>query len=647
MAESLLRTKHRVETAHAMARAILPTELTAEAIAAVADDFIDEIGYSTRDNQRILGVFLDLLDRALFVRTLGARAMSFRLLPPEEAERALVALARHPLPPLRAAFGAIRRGLCFVAYARSSGDAANPLWSGIGYPGPRSDLPVSVQPGDLPMHDARSAPREVDVVVVGSGAGGGVGAGVFAAAGERVLVLEEGDYLSHARIDQREATALRSLYLERGTSGTSDLGIGILAGRGVGGGTVINWDASLRIEPAVAEDWDRSSGLAGLSASLAPHYDAVSARLGLCACPDNAANAALRRGCARLGWETEVIPRNAVGCGHQCGYCTMGCAYGHKRDVTRTYLRDAVERGAMIIPGAEVTSVAVSTGRYARVIGVEWTARDGTQHFVRARKVVVAAGTLRTPKLLARSGVRAGALGKHLRLHPAVAANGVFDEPIEPWMGAPMTTLCRKFSRLDGPHGFLLEVAPLHPGLASSIIPWSDASSHAQSMRQLRHVACAIAITRDRDSGSVGFEDAPKIDYRISAFDGRHVLEGIVAAARAMLAAGAREVFTTHAPALRLPGGASEREIAAFRNEVLRRGHAAGRFACMSAHQMGTARMSARSADGVVDERGGVHGVRGLLVCDGSTFPAASGVNPMLTIMAMAHRIATLHARSS
>ena len=53
---------------------------------------------------------------------------------------------------------------------------------------------------------------------------------------------------------------------------------------------------------------------------------------------------------------------------------------------------------------------------------------------------------------------------------------------------------------------------------------------------------------------------------------------------------------------------------------------------------MGTARMGATAADGAIDPDGRVYGVEGLLVADASAFPSASGVNPMLTIMALAHR---------
>ncbi len=652
MAAGTLRAKRRADTLHAMGRAILPETVDDDEVRAIVEDVIDEAQRAPRDRQLALGLFLDLLDGPLFVRSIGGSAAPLSKLSRAEVESVLRALSTSPIKQLRNAFHAVRRGVCFVAYGSARG-ATNPLWTRMGYPGPRDDRPALrgvVVEEPLPTTPASEVPREADVVVIGSGAGGGVAAAIFARRGLRVVLLEEGEPVPASAVSQREVEAHRRMFLDRGATTTDDLGLTILAGRALGGGTVVNWSASLRLDDEVARHWDHVSGLSGLGASLAPHYDAVTARLGLRTAEDNANNAALRRGCERLGWSVSSIPRNASGCGAGCGFCTYGCAYGNKRDVARTWLRDAIDADVAIVPSASATRVVLAEGAHARVLGVDWVGKDGVARFVRAAKVVVAAGALRTPKILARSGVRARAVGRHLHLHPTSPVFGVFDQPIEPWLGPPMTTACRTTAcrekeHVDRSFGVVLEVGPAHPGLASVAVPWTDAGTHARDLEALARTAVVVAITRDRDSGAVTSDDVPRIRYRLSRHDGRHLLEGVAAGAEALLAAGAREVYTAHAPSVRLSRAqASERAIAAFRDDVLRAGCASGRLAVFSAHQRGSARMSARADGGVVDERGAVHGVRGLLVCDASVFPAASGVNPMLTIMAMAHRIATLHA---
>jgi choline dehydrogenase-like flavoprotein len=82
----------------------------------------------------------------------------------------------------------------------------------------------------------------------------------------------------------------------------------------------------------------------------------------------------------------------------------------------------------------------------------------------------------------------------------------------------------------------------------------------------------------------------------------------------------------------------SELQLREFDRQLERHGMGVNRIMMFTAHQMGTCRMGADPKTSVTDEHAKVHGVKGLFVCDGSLFPAASGVNPMLTIMSFAHR---------
>jgi len=128
-------------------------------------------------------------------------------------------------------------------------------------------------------------------------------------------------------------------------------------------------------------------------------------------------------------------------------------------------------------------------------------------------------------------------------------------------------------------------------------------------------------------------------DYRISPFDAQHLRLGMQKLAQAALAAGAVRVQTLH----NTPFSVENAEgLPAFERATKRASIAANRLGVFSAHQMGTARMHRDPQMGVVDADGRVHGHSNLYVTDSSVFPLASGVNPMLTIMALAHRAATL-----
>lgn len=562
---------------------------------------------------------LALLDAAGFARwPLGRR------------EALLRACADAPVPALRSGFQALKRLALFAAYGALDDGGGNPLWPALGYAGPRSDRPPEA-PAPSVQHGARGVLR-ADAVVVGSGAGGGVAAALLAQAGLDVIVLEAGPAADAAAHAQSEARAMAELYLDAGLAASDDLGVAILAGACVGGGTAVNWSTSLRLTEPVAAQWAAASGVDALSAELDASYDAVAARLGLqTAAIHNRNNRAILDGCAALGWAATPIPRNASCCGDACGYCGFGCAYGEKRGTATTYLRDAAAAGARIIAGVRVDRVRIEGGRAA---GVE---ADGLR--VDAPLVVVAAGALRTPGILARSGVRSAHLGRHLHLHPTSAVAATFDAPVESWHGPMQSVLCDRFAALDDAYGATVETAPAHPGLMALALPWRSRAQHEDEMARARHSATLIALTRDRGSGTVSLDGRDDVRYALAPDDAAHLLAGLAGAAEIAFAAGATRVTTLHArPVVLERANASRSGRERFEQALRARGAAPNRLALFSAHQMGTARMHRDPDAGVVDERGALHGVEGVLVADASVFPLASGVNPMLTIMALADR---------
>ena len=547
-------------------------------------------------------------------------------------------LGRSRVPALRSGFQALKRLVLFHVYA---GVDAPERWPELEYPGPRGDAASGCE-RERPLALARLRPAgdSADVVVIGSGAGGGVAAAMLAERGFDVLLLEAGRAWSAGDADQLEGPAMRDLYLEHGLCATEDLGIAVLAGACLGGGTTVNWCTSLRLRPSVAQEWSRHLGY-DVAAELAPHYAAVEARLETApASWHNAQNAALLRGCKALGWTAAAMPRNATpDCPPGCGYCGFGCAYGRKASTPRTFLRDAVARGARVVVEARVERVLLERGA---VVGVRGTAGPERRPFtVRTPRVVAAAGSLRTPALLARSGVTASALGRHLHLHPVSAIIAEFDDPVDPWLGPMQSAYCDAFAELDGAYGVTVETAPTHPGLQAIGIPWEGAGAHAESMRDARRSAALIVLVRDRDGGRVGLRgEVPGIAYRLSSYDARHLAEGLVRTAELAFAAGARRVRTLHAVPLTLERWSRADAERRMREGIAQRGLAPNRIGLFSAHQMGSARLRARLAEGVGDPDGRVHGTRGLWIGDASAFPAASGVNPMMTVMAMARRTA-------
>lgn len=548
--------------------------------------------------------------------------------------RILVAMADAPSIKLRAGFAALKRLSLFLAYAESESGSENPTWTRIGYPGPRDDRKGA--PERLPLTLAQPGERvRADVVVIGSGAGGGAIASAFARGGRRVVVLEAGGAHAPQEFTQREVM-MSDLYLDRGLTSSDDLGVAILAGATLGGGTTVNWCTCLRLPGRIASEWSEHSGIPQLAHELVPHYESIERRLALALLEThNANNQVLLDGARALGMRAEITPRNApADCGDGCGYCGYGCAYGKKRSAAAVFLPDVVARQGAIYANARAVRVELKDGCARGVVAENFT--------VDADLVVIAAGALRTPGLLARSGIRHPLLGKRLFLHPVASAIAEFERPIHAWEGPMQSAYCEVAS--DGNYGVTIETAPAHPGLAALALPWRSREHHARLMERLPRVATMIALTRDRDPGSIGVDEEAAIRYRVSPHDEKNLVAGLLALVDVAFAAGAIRVMTLHARPIEIERNAwTPRYRNGFSRRIGALGAAPNRQTLFSAHQMGTAAMGAYRSTSVVNPDGRVWGWSNLLVADASVFPQSSGVNPMLTVMAMASRIAALN----
>jgi len=591
-------------------------------------------------------LLLRALDHPLFVLGIIGKAKSFRSLRAEDRERVLLAMATSSVPLARKGFQGVKRLASFLFYALMDERRGNPTWRGVGY-APMPTMPARDAALTLTHIDA-PVQLEADVCVVGSGAGGGVVAAELARTGMRVIVLEQGPADQAPQFDQREIVGMQRLYLDRATTSSRDLGVAILAGSSIGGGTTVNWQTSLRLPDPIRHEWASASGLSMFADErLTRAMDAVCDRIGVGTAESeiNANNDALRRGCNSLGWRWSHTPRNARGCDPtQCGWCVFGCRHGGKQGTALTFLADAQSAGkATIVPNCRVTRVVHERGR---VNGVRAVARDagssmGTEFkvVVRAPVVVVAAGGIETPALLLRSGVRHPALGRNLTLHPTSAVAGVYPDTIRAWEGPPQSGMSEEHAALDGNYGVRLEVAPAHPGLLALALPWHGARAHRAHMQRAARVSATIVLTRDSTSGRIRLrrEGRAAIEYRPGPRELSHLKSGIEAAVRAHVAAGAEEVITLHSrphtlDVRRVTTAAIDDFCHRISTSPLDRNWST----LFSAHQMGTCRIGADAQNAVCDERGAVRGIAGLYVADASLFPASSGVNPMVTIMALA-----------
>jgi choline dehydrogenase-like flavoprotein len=653
-------------TLRALAATFVPAA-DAERVATIASDALIRAVDPAQLTQ--LRVVLRLLEQPFANLATGAGFAAFRNMEPAARERLLLRWAGSPLLLRRSGVHAFRKLLTFIAYADpGTPEAPNPLPRGLGYVSDDPPLPAelaSIRPlvvDRSPVSATQGVVNlEADVVVVGSGAGGGVVAAELARAGRGVLVIEAGPYVDESTMPRDELDAYGRLYLNHGLLSTWDGAITMLAGSGVGGGTLINWMTCLDAPGEVRAEWAREHGVDGVDGDeWAADLAAIEEELGVTSAtvvPPK--DALILRGAAALGWESSVMRRNATDCG-DCGSCPFGCRGGTKQSGIRAHLADAARHGAAVLDRARVRTL-IREGSDGPVVGVAGSLAPAEPNAppdlvprpfeVRAHQVVLAAGALRSPAILQASGLGHPAIGRYLRIHPVPVIGALMPSPVDMWRGTMQATCSMEFARDETAHRrYVIESAPGHLGLLSLVLPWEGAMAHAELMSRARDFAPLVAVTRDGGEGRVRLTRAGRvrIDYTLDDAGRATVRHALVSMARLARAAGAAEILVVAMPLMRhRVGGAGDeaRRFAAFERALASMDLSPHRGTIASAHQMGTLRMGADPALHPADPRGRIRGdtrgsiVRGLYVADTSTFPTAIGVNPMVTVMAMARRV--------
>ena len=470
---------------------------------------------------------------------------------------------------------------------------------------------------------------QADVVIVGTGPGGAAAARILAEGGRRVVMVEEGPAQSRFRPNQ--AHTMRYHMQEGGMIVAQGSGLlSIAAGRGVGGGTLINSALSFQPAPTVLDSWESLLEDPGWgSDALTPVYDEVAALIGVAETQPwfaGANNRLIVRGIKALGLEGGLAPRSTPRC-VGCGICNFGCPTDGKASMNLTLLPRAAAAGAHIQADTKITEVLVEGGRACGVRGMAHHPDTGVPVGpveVRAEQVVLAAGALGTPRLLWTSGLgdRLGPVGKGLHVHPGSAVFGLCDEEINLWRGATQGAFFHH-PDLPGvlPHGF---TAPPEVCLVAM-----DAVGDGleQGLRDLPHLAGMVVMVSDKGEGEVRATPSGRaaVTYNFAPGDIERIKLGMRETARVMLAGGAREVFTPvfgvgrHTSAESLYRALTPATITDF--------------TLYASHPMSTCRMGLDPATSVIGPDGQAHALPGLYLADSSVFPTSLGVNPQLTTL--------------
>jgi choline dehydrogenase-like flavoprotein len=499
--------------------------------------------------------------------------------------------------------------------------------------------------------------EEVDFAIVGTGAGGGTLACKLAEAGFRVVAFDAGPFWRPLEDFASDEEEQQKLYRrdERISDGADPLELGSNnSGRGVGGGTVHFTMVALRFRP----EWFRTRSLLGYGVDwpvdyeeMAPYYREVERALSVSgpisypwdprrgrypyrAHEVNAPGLLLARGCERLGIPWSPAPLATLSAPHgdapPCvyrGFCVVGCSTNAKQSVLVTWIPRALRAGAEIRDCALVGRVEI--GRDGRATGVLYH-REGIWRRQRARHVVVAGYSIETPRLLLGSacpqipdGLAKGSgwVGKCLMVHSNHGVWGTFDEEIRGYKGPPVMALTEHWNYTDAgkdfPGSYLVaSQGPLPREWAQKLATqrglWG--TELRREMTRYNHAAGfkIVGEVEPQAQNRVELadeEDAhglriPRVTFSYSDADRRLIRHALGSMHEMLHAAGGTEPW-------------DEED---------------------TAHLMGGCRMGSDPATSVTDADGRSWEIPNLWICDGSLFPTGGGVNPSLTIQALAYR---------
>ncbi len=508
-----------------------------------------------------------------------------------------------------------------------------------------------------PMREYRDE-DEVDFAIVGTGAGGGTLACKLAEAGFSVVALDAGPYWRPLEDFASDETEQSKLYWtdERIVDGDNPIQLGSNnSGKSVGGSTVHFAMVSLRFRP----EWFKSRTALGYGADwpldwreMWTYYEEVEQALKIAgpitypwgpkrprypyrAHELNAAAKVLARGAEALGVSWTETPLATVsaprGASPPCvyrGFCTLGCSTNAKQSALVTWIPRAIRAGAEIRDLAMVGRI--ETNAAGLVTGVHYH-REGRWRFQRAKNVVVAGYAIETPRLLLMSANArfsqglansSGLVGKYLTVQGNCAVWGVMDEEIRSYKGPPSLALTEHWNYEDKAKDFFGGYCYMSQGPLPVL--WSNTQAHAHGlwgealideMRRYNHVAGLKIVgefmAQERNQVTLADEldqyglPITRVTYSLCDNDKRMNKHALGFMRQALEAAGGREIWDQEDD---------------------------------TCHLNGTARMGDDPKASVVDADCRSWDIPNLWICDGSVFPTVGGVNPSLTIQAIACR---------
>ncbi len=487
--------------------------------------------------------------------------------------------------------------------------------------------------------------RSYDIVIVGSGAGGGTVAqelSPLCREGVRIAVLEKGPKLRDEEFTGRELEMAQALYEDSGGFLTAEQTMTLAFGCAYGGSTAVYTGTSLLPPQRILERWNVPQlAIADVEQRARKFAEENNVHF-LEDSLINENNRLFVEGCRGLNYRVQQFPVNLKGC-RGSSLCNLGCPNQAKQGTNRVQLPRAESNGVEVITRCEVLRIGEKT-IFARVHAKpaggkgEPSSWETGDYQIDAQVIVVCAGAVNSPALLMRSGLarKLSRLGHGFTCHPAIIMVAEHNRAITNFVGHPKSFYLDQFAESDR---FLLETCMYFPFITAKAMA-GFGKEHSRFMQAFARLQMILVLACDEVSAHnrviIDGAGRTSVHYRFTPEVMRGLVQGSITSAKIFFAAGAVRV---HLPVAQFP--TIERAESERLDQIAEHpDFKPGKLSISAAHLQGGCAMGSGPRDSVTDAYGRVHGIPWLFVADSSLFPNSLEINPYLTIMALADRVA-------
>ena len=486
-----------------------------------------------------------------------------------------------------------------------------------------------------------------DVIIVGSGAAASILANQLVEQGRKVLLVERGKHVDPKYFNEKEVDMVSRLYQNGALQLSRDFRFQVFQGSCVGGSTVVNNAACFKTPDYILDRWTNEMGIAIDRERYQKSTDALYDLLHVSHVPQMTDDKYLNPGgrlfsdaCGKMGYglpELDSIMANINGC-LGCGYCNIGCKYGRKLSMLDTVLplTQISHPGSLqIISGCEALNFN-RDGRSNRILSVTAQFESGKKITIKGKTFVSSAGAVSSSILLIKSNLGIANAGKRLSFNLGSQITAVYDKVVNSYDGLQISHFLKTDDRR-----YVMETWFNPPMFQSTAMPgWFD--QHFRNMLEYNKMACTGVLVGTASNATVKAKGllGRDIDYEPTEEDFNSLMDALTKVSEIYLNGGATRV---------MPNTFNYYEycdIPDLKERIRKDVKASRDISTGTGHPQGGNVMSSDPATGVVDIGFKVFGFDNLFVCDASVFPTSLGVNPQVTVMALAHYAAPLIAKS-